>query len=449
MITVLETSRVPPPPGAATELRQPLAFLDYLWLHFHPVRHLLFYDYPSCSKAYFMNTLVPKLKESLSLTLNHYLPVAGNLLYPLHTDQKKPFLRYLAGDSVSVTIAESSMKFDELTANHPQDADQFYDFVPQMLPPVGDDPEYKIVPVFSLQVTLFPDRGICLGISNHHCLGDASAIVGFMKAFAAINKFGRNEESWPVFDRGVIQDTQGIDTVFWKEMKQIPFHPSSSFPVPTNRVRATFILGQDDINKLKKTASRVDRASSFVVATSYIWSCLAKSAGKEVESEMFIFSADARPLIKPPAPANYFGNCLFGAVAIIEHKKLVGDEGFLIAASAIAEEIKYLVNNTEEFINDAKNWLTSMDKFRGMKASQLAVSGSPKFDWCGTDFGWGKVRKVEVVSMDGEEYSMSLSKCMEWHCQGGLEVGLSLPRERMNAFQLIFAEGLRPQMCDD
>ncbi|KAL0354190.1 UNVERIFIED_CONTAM: Malonyl-coenzyme:anthocyanin 5-O-glucoside-6'''-O-malonyltransferase [Sesamum angustifolium] len=134
MATILETCRVPAPSGAAAELSVPLTFHDIPWLHFlHPIRRLLFYDYP-CSKPHFLETVAPKLKESLSYTLGHYLPVAGDLIFPLNSE-KKAEIRYVAGDSaVSLTIAESGSDFDDLIGNHARDADQFYEFVPQIAP---------------------------------------------------------------------------------------------------------------------------------------------------------------------------------------------------------------------------------------------------------------------------------------------------------------------------
>ncbi|KAK6134767.1 hypothetical protein DH2020_031501 [Rehmannia glutinosa] len=453
MATLLETCEISPPPAgdAAGQLTVPLTFFDIPWMHFHPIRRLLFYDYP-CSESYFLETIVPKLKKSLSLTLKHYLPLSGNLLYPLKTDDEKPIFRYVAGDSVSLKIAESTCDFDELIGNHARDADQFYDFVPE-LPPVKDEPEYKTVPVIALQVTLFPGRGICIGFANHHSVGDASSILGFIRAWASINKHGGDEEFLnkqggsllPIFDRSVIKDPLGIDSKFWKVMKQIPLK-SSSFPVPTNRVRATFILHQTDIKKLKDLVLAkkpgLVQVSSFVVTTSYVWSCLVKSgeaAGEEIDEnvlEFFIFAVDVRARINPPVPGNYFGNCLSYGMAKIKHKQLAGEDGFVIAAEAIADDIKNRVNNKDEVMKGAENWMPDMSKFGGVRA--LGVSGSPKFDFCRADFGWGNARKLEI---DADKSSMSL--CKSTYSNGGLEVGLSFTKEKMEAFAVIFADGLR------
>ncbi|GFP89537.1 malonyl-coenzyme:anthocyanin 5-o-glucoside-6'''-o-malonyltransferase [Phtheirospermum japonicum] len=428
--TVVETCLVPPPPTAAA-LSLPLTFFDVIWTTFHPIRRLLFYSHP-CSKSHFFETIVPKLKQSLSLALEHYLPLSGNLLHPSNSDQK-PVFRYVPGDSVQLVIAVSGRGFDDLVANHARDADQL------------------VVPVFALRVTLFPDRGICIGYANHHSIGDASSIFSFMKAWSSIAKLGEYDSSIsPVFDRSVIKDPLGVVSIFWKVFKEIPF-TSSSFPLPTNRVRSTFTLRQSDLKKLKglvlaKKPGLV-QVSSFVVTASYVWSCLMRSevevgekVGENVPSEeMFVFTVDVRGRVDPPVPENYFGNCLGYGMANVERKELVGDEGFVIAAEGIAEDIKNRVNKKGEVLKGVENWMSGWEKYVGRRV--LGVSGSPRFDLYGLDFGWGRARKLEVVSIDGESYSMSLCKSND--SDGGLEIGLSLPKDRMEAFSAIFAEGLR------
>lgn len=76
----------------------------------------MFYDL-QCSKTEFVETIVPILKKSLSLTLKHYFPLAGNTTLPL-ISPATPFSRYVAGDSVSLTIAQSHADFVHLTGNH-------------------------------------------------------------------------------------------------------------------------------------------------------------------------------------------------------------------------------------------------------------------------------------------------------------------------------------------
>ncbi|XP_057793362.1 malonyl-coenzyme:anthocyanin 5-O-glucoside-6'''-O-malonyltransferase-like [Salvia miltiorrhiza] len=456
MATLLQTHRVSPPPPHGGELTLPLTFFDMWWVHFHPIRRVLFYDHP-CSTSDFLNAVVPNLKQSLSLTLKHFLPAAGNLLYPNDTHKNKPLLRYAAGDAVQLTIAESDRDFDELTSSRARDADQFYDFVPE-LPPVREGGgDYKLVPLMAVQATLFPGRGVALGIVNLHCLGDGSSVnASLIFGWASINKFGGDEEflrergeSLPIFDRSVIKDAVGIDTIFWNEMRQTPLTPSP-FPLPTNRVRATFALTRSDIEKLKNRVLAnkpgLNRVSSFVATACYVWNCMAKSDadGDGDAYELLVVPVDVRgrrnALIEPPVPTNYFGNCIAFAVTTMRHGELAGEGGFEAAAEAVAEEIKSGVNDAAALLKGAEDWMAEMKKCQAREMRVFGVSGSPKFDLAVADFGWGKARKVEYVTLDGEKYSMSLANAREGG--GGLEFGLSLPKKRMEAFAAIFWDGL-------
>ncbi|KAL1555581.1 hypothetical protein AAHA92_11298 [Salvia divinorum] len=452
MPTVRETVGIHPPPDTPAEMSLPLTLFDIWWIHGPPTRRLVFYDHP-CSAADFHDTVVPNLKRSLSLALRHYLLAAANVLCPTDPDQK-PLFRYVAGDSVPLTITESNRDFDEVTGYHPRDADQFYDFMP-LLPPATEEAGFRIIPLLALQVTLFPGRGLCIGAANHHSLGDARSIFGFISAWAEINKSGGDRDfstkSPPIFDRSVVKDPTGIDSIFWKAVKQIPTNPSpASSPVPTQRARSTFILSPSHLKALKnRIAETKPPASSYVAAVAHAWSCLAKSAdaiGEKVDdkaTEACFISADARgrpnALIDPPVPENYFGNFIGGGMATVEHKLLASEEGFPAAAAAIGGEIKRVVYDKDEFLKGAEDWPAGMAKYVGVRT--LCLTDSPKFDLYKADFGWGKARKVEVTSIDGETYGMSL--CNSRDCDGGLEIGVSLPLEKMQAFAAIFADGLK------
>ncbi|XP_073018062.1 malonyl-coenzyme:anthocyanin 5-O-glucoside-6'''-O-malonyltransferase-like [Primulina eburnea] len=453
MTTQIESSQISPPHGEIQpEISFPLTYLDLPWLRFHPIQRLFFYD-STASKSSFLETHIPKLKQSLSLTLKHYIALVGNILFPL-IPTEKPRYRYVVGDSVSLMVSESSNDFDSLVGYGVRDADQFYEYVPQM-PPVKDEPGFKIIPVLAIKVTLFPGRGICIGIANSHGIGDGSSIVRFIKAWASTNKFEGSDEELliqagkyaPCLDRKFIRDPLGIDAIFWNEIRHIPVH-SSTFPLPTKKVRATYILHEADIKKLKDLViSRIPRLvylSSFVAASAYMWSKMVKSGdviGEEVDEsrdEYLVYSIDVRARVDPPVPENYFGNCVAAGVVKVGRGVLVGDEGFFLAAEAIGDDIQNRANNKEQVLKGVENWLSDFKKMLG--GGFLGVSGSPKFDLYNMDFGWGKARKTEVASIDGENHSMSM--CKPRNSDRGIEIGLSLPTQRMEAFAALFAHGL-------
>ncbi|KAL3829588.1 hypothetical protein ACJIZ3_018390 [Penstemon smallii] len=437
--TILSSCRIAPP-TTTTEQSLPLTFFDMLWLHFHPIQRLLFYKFP-CSKTYFLQNIVPKFKSSLSQTLKHFLPLTGNLIYPINSNNI-PKIHYVPGDSVSVTIAESSNEssdhFNYLTGKSPRNADEFYNFVPDLpKAKLESDKGIKVIPLFSVQLTLFPDSGICAGFTNHHALGDASSIVGFLKAWSSIAKLGGDEH----------EETLSANYSF-------PFYDRSSPPLnlSTKNVRATYILQKYEVQQLKNlviaksTTPAMFHLSSFTITSAYVWTCLTKcaaGAGEEVddmEPEYFCFAVDARARLDPPVPGTYFGNCVALVTTESTHGEMKGENGFIIAVELIGEVISEKVNKKEELLRDSDKW---MMKYGPMMIGKrcFGVSGSPKFDMYDTDFGWGKPKKFECVSIDGDGGAMSLCKSSEF--EGGLEIGLSLPKKKMEAFADVFYDGLK------
>ncbi|XP_059301400.1 phenolic glucoside malonyltransferase 1-like [Lycium ferocissimum] len=450
MASVIEQCQVAPPPGGAAELTLPLTYFDHMWLAFGRNRRILFYKLP-ISKPDFVQTIIPSLKHSLSLTLKHYKPLAGNIACPLNSSGY-PELHYVTGDSVSVTFSETDMdNFNYLIGNHPRNAKDFYPFIPILAEP-KDAPGVQLAPVLAIKVTLFPNLGISVGFSNHHAACDGNTIVRFTRAWALLNKFGGDEqllanEFIPFYDRSIIKDPHEQGAAIWDVMKNFKLEMRDIIVTPLDKVRGTFIIGRDDIAKLKNLIlSRrpsLTHVTSFTITCAYVWTCLIKSEaviGEEIDEnvmEFFACAADCRARLSPPLPPSYFGNCLVGYTAKARHVDLVGKEGFTIAVKLIGESIQKRMKDEEWILNG--NWFKEFYTL-DMKRC-LSIVGSPKFDLYATDFGWGRPEKVESVSTDsGEGASISLSKSKD--SDGDLEVGLSLSKTRMNAFVAIFTHGL-------
>ncbi|CAI9777074.1 unnamed protein product [Fraxinus pennsylvanica] len=446
--TVLEHCQVTPPPDATPEFSLPIVFFDLIWWDFPPNQSVLFFDSP-ISKFHFLDTIVPKLKQSLSLTLKHFLPLAGKIIHPLISGM--PISLYAVGDSVSLTIAESSADFNDLTGNHPRDSREFYSYVPQ-LPPATRSSDSIRVPVLALQVTVFPEYGVCFGFTNHHAIGDASTVVSFIQSWASINRFNGDIQycSLPLFDRTNVRDLNGLDSVYWDLI--LKFCDSLEPPLinpPTNKFRATFVLREEDVQKLKKLVlserKSVTHVSSFTVVCALVWICLAKSAtesGEVVaddEVEHFNFVADCRSRLNPPLPATYFGNCVAPVLeAKSSHGKLKGNDGFLIATESIGQAIARTVFNEKGILHDAHNWPAQFEELIGKR--QFSVAGSPRFDFYSVDYGWGLPKKFEALFIDGDG---AISICKSREPEGGIEIGLSRPKISIDSFVTTFAEELR------
>ncbi|KAF3667534.1 hypothetical protein FXO38_08537 [Capsicum annuum] len=451
MASVIEQCQVAPPPGGVDELTLPLTYFDHMWLDFHRVRQILFYKLP-ITKPNFIENIIPPLKDSLSLAVKHYIPLAGNVACPINSNGY-PELRYVTGDSVSITFSETDMDFNYLIGDHPRSATDFYHFVPQLAEP-KDAPGVQLAPILAIQVTLFPNFGVSIGFTNHHVAGDGATIVGFIRAWAELHKFGGHEQFLskafiPFYDRSVIKDPYGQGMTIWKEMKKRNLEMRDIVTLHEHKVRSTFTIRRDDIEKLKNLISSRRRntlnpVTSFTITCAYLWTCLIKSEGAIKEdiiddnlTEFFGCEVDCRARFNPPLPQSYFGNCLVGYVARTRHVDLAGKEGFTIAVEIIRGSIQKRMKDEEWILNGS--WFKELNTI--YENRMLSIAGLPKHDLYAADFGWGRAAKLEVISLDsGDGISMSLNKSKDF--DGDLEVGLSLSKTRMNAFAAIFTHGL-------
>ncbi|XP_071709777.1 malonyl-coenzyme A:anthocyanin 3-O-glucoside-6''-O-malonyltransferase-like [Rutidosis leptorrhynchoides] len=441
ILSVLEDTQVSPPPATIVDTSLTLTFFDFLFVSRPPIHYLYFYQLP-LTKTQFVKTIVPNLKHSLSITLQHFFPFVGNLfIFPTST-KKLPEIRYVDGDFVKLTIAECNLDFDDLTGNHPRKCDMFHHLIPHFGQQFFKTSDYVKIATFSLQVTLFPNNGFSIGTTSHHSLGDASTQFYFLKAWITIARCGTNHTflangTLPVFDRLV--NYPEVDKSFLKYAYVGSFFSQEYKPhnlSATDNVRATFVLTRTFIDRLKiwvvsqiPTSSHI---SSFVVVCAYIWCCMAKI--RNDEKQMFIVPLDCRKRLDPPIPTSYFGNCLRMSISIAKTSLLTGNEGIIAAAKILGENIHKELAEKDGLVKDYST--LNIDE---MLKTIIAISGTPKLVFYDMDFGWGKPKKFEVVSID---YSLSVSihACKE--CNQDLEIGVSLTAKEMEIFICVFKEGL-------
>ncbi|KEH33306.1 putative isoflavone-7-O-beta-glucoside 6''-O-malonyltransferase [Medicago truncatula] len=251
------------PATTKTTTSLPLTFLD---LHFAGpvyVKRLFFYPF-AYSTNHFCKTTLPSLKKSLSLTLQHFFPLAGNLISP--PPPQKPFILYTEEDSVAFTIIESSADFNHLSTKQPlKNLKETNHLVPTLTNKNKfDDNNIEndtfILPLLALQVTVFPDHGLCIGITYCHVMDDRSC-DHFMKSWSFIHQRGDVVElkSLPCFDREVLRDPRGLEDVFLrdyfvmrKSWKHRLIAESQSKEEHQDFVKAIIVFGKEEIERMKK-----------------------------------------------------------------------------------------------------------------------------------------------------------------------------------------------------
>ncbi|EXB38114.1 Agmatine coumaroyltransferase [Morus notabilis] len=461
MAKILEVSRVPPFADSSdshSDFSLPLTFCDTSWFKFPPVERLFFYSLPQ-PKQTFLDSTIPKLKNSLSLTLQHFLPLAGNLTWPRHSP--KPIILYTPNDGVSLTVAESNaaQDFDFLSADHPREAASFHPFVPNLK--VTETGASAI----SVQITLFPNRGFCIGVTCHHAVLDGKSTAMFMKSWAYICRSEKPgslpDQLKPFFDRSVIRDPDGLDIFYvnqWlastKHIDPNPFQFLPSLDVPSDLVRATFELTRADIAKLRqKVLSSWDKQeklhlTSFALTLSYMAVGILTATEEDHKLAIkkqkvnLLFAVDYRNRLRPPVPENYFGNCvgLQGSYEDLREvfKDIHADQD---ALPVMAAKVSDLMKKLEEDVMEgaAEKFSKRQSEFAKGNMRVIAVAGSPRLGVYDVDFGWGKPNKVEVVSID-RTGAISMAESRDG--SGGIEVGVVLKKSELDGFTSFFLAGL-------
>ncbi|KAK7394402.1 hypothetical protein VNO78_14930 [Psophocarpus tetragonolobus] len=465
-IKIHEQCLVGPPSAATTHLAVPLTFFDLIWLRFHPVERIFFYSLPppKSEPCVFFEKVVRKLKRSLSHTLQHYVPLAGKIVWP--SDSPKPFIQFKPGDGVSLLLALShdAAQFNHFLDNSPREATLSRSLIPHL------ESSHSLASVLSLQITLFPNKGFCIGICTHHAALDGKSSTMFVKAWAHVCKSAEEEsllpDFEPLFDRELVRDPAGLESVFINSWTQLAsqMDPSDtsngrtlktiSQPLEEHSVRATFELTRAHLEMIKKrvlsnwdlvgeaqtnlSSPKPTTLSSFVTTLAYVSVCIAKAIHQAQNVDKFALgiNVDCRDRLEPAIPGNYFGNCVASHIVDTEADDFTKEDGVVIVAKKIWSKIKALDKGVLNGIETVFPRFIAMFS-EGVKG--MGVAGSNRFGVYGTDFGWGRPAKVEIISIDkGVNIGLAESK----DGKGGVQVGLVLNNQAMDLFHVIFHQGL-------
>uniref|UniRef100_A0ACD6AE87 Uncharacterized protein n=1 Tax=Avena sativa TaxID=4498 RepID=A0ACD6AE87_AVESA len=447
-VTVLEQCQVSPrpPPSAGKPRSLPLTFYDLAFWEVPHVQRLFFYDNADLlGGSEFLLRELPLFEKSMAVALHHFYPLAGKLPCRMPTDAA-PEIVFSDGDSVRLTVAVGNDDFDYLASDHARDTARLRPLLPPLLRNGGSQD------VFAIQLTVFPLAGICIGTTLHHAVCDGSSYVHFMKTWAAIHRCGYSGgesmvvEALPLFDRSFVRDNDGLREVFLSDHRAYAaaegekgIHECHCHLAGGTTELATFRFTDRLLRWLgrqveSETSAR--RCSPYALACGAMWAGIVRARGR---SASFGFVTGCKPRASPPVPANYFGNCL-GLCRVEEETE--AKQGWLDAVTASAAAIWRAIEGLAEegrVFRDARGWVRLVREYASARA--VTVAGSPKLGvYAATDLGapWGRPRKVEIVSVE-RTGALALSESGR-DGDGGIEVGLALPRVEMEAFRAFYGD---------
>ncbi|KAL8146885.1 putative acetyltransferase At3g50280 [Apium graveolens] len=411
---------------------------DLCMLNGHYIQKgLLFRKHPlSDDQENSIQGFLDRLKNSLSITLAHFYPLAGRLATQT-TDDPHSYVVYIdCGNSPGARFVHSRLNLTVSDILSPP-------YVPSVVEHFFD--HYKAVnhdghslSLLTVQVTELSD-GIFIGFSANHCVADGTSYWQFINTLSEVFQENIGNEAiqisrppvqgcWfpdaygPFYNLPFTHHDQFIDRYEGPELKERIFHFSFA---ALARIKAK-------ANDLCK--DRGITVSSLQALSALIWRCVTRVRGlQQNDISIFRTSVNIRSRLNPPLPQNYFGNCIQSVGAVTTASELLeNDLGW--AAAQLTEAI---AKHDDKAVREAlMKWLQNpvIYQFKQIVRPGLVMFGSsPRFDMYGNEFGLGKA----VAVLSGHDNKFDGKGTLYPGKQGGgsIDVDLCLIPHTMSALE--------------
>ncbi|KAL3505139.1 hypothetical protein ACH5RR_034980 [Cinchona calisaya] len=423
------------PKNAPEEANQPiyLSQWDLAMVCVHYIQKgLLFAKPPTFDSGNQMKNLLEKLKKSLSLTLNHFYPLAGRLatltqenppIYSIYIDcANSPGARFIHA-SLNSTMEDILSPVDV-----PEIVQSFFDHDRA----INHDGHSKSL--LTIQVTELID-GIFIGCSINHMAVDGTSFWHFFNTWSEI--FNAKGEiiaiSRPPIHKRWFPDGHG-------PILSLPYTHHDQFirrhDAPKLRERV-FHFSANSLKKLKAKAnaeSNTTKISSLQALSAHVWRCITRTRNFPPDQKTSCRMAiNNRTRLNPPVSQDYVGNCIQTVRAVVTAGELL-EQGIGWSAWQLHQAVH---NHTDEVVHEwVESWLKSRFIYQLAQffdPSSIMMGSSPRFDMYGNEFGLGKavaIRSGYANKFDGKVSlypgnegggSMDLEICLPPHSMSLLE----------------------------
>ncbi|PWA84990.1 HXXXD-type acyl-transferase family protein [Artemisia annua] len=326
------------------------------------------------------------IREALSKALVPYYPLAGRL----------------TSNGSNIDCTGDGVWFVEATANCSLKSVGYFEDVTsipfnELLPPHPHE-TLGVDPLVLMQVTEFEGDGFVMGLTFCHTICDGLGAAQFLNA---ISEFARGIDPLtitPVWQRDFIPQPQLTSP----SNLQLP--PNFVFP-DYNLVQTNIDIPLHHITDLKNKfieENKVVHCSSFEIVAAILWKNRTHAIGLGPESRTMklVFFANCRPLVEPPLPKGFYGNCFFPVT--------ITTSSDILTQASLDEVVKMIQEAKARLPEEFAHWV-NVNELNGLKTEDpfapplgydtLFVSEWGRLGFNQVDYGNGP--PVHVVPMQG------------------------------------------------
>ena len=391
---------------------------------------LLFAKPPGDFQEDLIKNLLDGLKNSLSLTLVHFYPLAGRLATRKEENPPSYFIFVECNNSPGAKLIHATVDMtvsDIVSPNYvPLVIQSFFDHDGA----VNHDGHTR--PLVSIQVTELVD-GVFIGCSMNHVIGDGNTFWPFFNTLSEIFQAqGRNIQISrpPVLKRWfpVGQDPQ----------INLPFTHQDEF---ISRFEAHQVLHRyfhfsaESIAKLKARANsefNTDKISSFQSLSALVWRSITKARRFPHDQVVACrLTVDNRSRLEPPLSPNYFGSPIQTVRAVTIAGELLGQSLGWVAWQLHQAVVNHTDKSVRGFVD---RWLRSpliYQRSRAYDPYSVMMGCSPRLNKYGNEFGLGKALTLRSGYGDNGNVDASPGRTG----RGSIDLEVCLEACSMNALE--------------
>ncbi|KAJ4878673.1 HXXXD-type acyl-transferase family protein [Raphanus sativus] len=392
---------------------------DLIRLRFGYPQRGLFFHKPDDSN---IDTIISKLKASLSIALHHFYPLAGRLVKEVNQDDNTVsyFISCCDDDGSGsggvkfIHAAAKTLTISDLVKSGFVDGLLGYFFFP-----ATGIKNYQGVsnPLLMVQVTELKD-GMFISYGYNHTAADGKSIWKFINAWSEICFKGFGSAPMDLFLKGWFLDRIKYPIRVPDPETEQPSHGASTTSNTLQEI--VFRLTKENVLKLKAKAndeavSKEDgEISSFQAVLGHIWRSRVKHGGMSREEETRCrVPIDMRQRLKPKLKEDCFGNLVHTGIVTVKVGEML-DHGLGWLARRINEMVR---SQTDENVKTfGENWVKNVE-IPVSVSTTLLVTSCPRFDVYGNDFGWDK----PIGLRSGPPHSDGKLVVLQGAEEGGLE----------------------------